>query len=150
MENSMSDFRTLSDRVLASPQIAIDDLAAARAQGVSTVINNRPDGEAPDQTPGAIIEAAARALGLDYVAIPISPGNFSDDQVHAMADALRRAEGKVLAYCRTGTRSTLLWALAQAAMGRPAEEVAAAADAAGYDISPVRSAIVALAARERS
>ena len=143
----MSNFRTLSDRVLASPQVAIDDLAAARACGVAVVINNRPEREAEDQTPGAAIEAAARALGLDYIAIPVTPGSFSEAQVHAMLEALRQADGKVLAYCRTGTRSTLLWALAEAAIGRPVEEVAAAADAAGYDISPVKPAMAALAGR---
>ena len=146
----MSDFRTLSDRVLASPQIAVDDIAAARDCGVSMVINNRPDGEADDQTSGAAIEAAARAAGLDYAAIPITPGNFTEAEVRAMADALNRAEGKVLAYCRTGTRSTLLWALAQAAMGTPVDEVAAAADAAGYDITPVRPAMAVLAARAQA
>jgi len=146
----MSDFRALSDRVLASPQIATEDIAVAQACGVSTVVNNRPEGEADDQTPGAAIEAAARSLGLDYVAIPITPGSFSEDQVQAMADVLRRADGKVLAFCRTGTRSTLLWALAQAAMGKPAEEVAAAAGAAGYDVSPVMQAMATLAARARS
>jgi uncharacterized protein (TIGR01244 family) len=143
----MSNFRTLSDRVLVSPQIAIGDVAAARDCGVSAVINNRPEGEAEDQTPGAAIEAAARALGLDYIAIPVTPGSLSEAQVHAMVDALGGAEGKVLAYCRTGTRSTLLWALAQAAIGRPAEETEAAASAAGYDISPVKPAMAALACR---
>ena len=145
----MCDFRALSDRVLVSPQIATGDIAAARACGVSTVINNRPEGEADDQVPGPAIESAARAAGLDYVAIPITPGSFSEAQVHAMVDALGQADGKVLAYCRTGTRSTLLWALAQAALGVPVEGVAAAAYAAGYDISPVMPAMTQLAGRTR-
>lgn len=145
----MSDFRALSETVLASPQIAPDDLAAAKAEGVTLVVNNRPDGEAEDQTPGAEIEAAARAAGLDYVAIPIGGSGFGEPQVQAMADALAGANGKVLAYCRSGTRSTLLWSLAQAQAGRDPEEIAAAAAAAGYDVAPVRPAIDMLAARAR-
>ena len=146
----MSDFRTLSETVLASPQIDFGDLAAARDEGVTLVVNNRPDGESEDQTPSAEIEAAARAAGLDYVAIPIGGSGFGEPQVQAMADALAGANGKVLAYCRSGTRSTLLWSLAQAQAGRDPEEIAAAAAAAGYDVTPVRPAIDMLAARARA
>jgi uncharacterized protein (TIGR01244 family) len=142
----MSDFRRLSETVLASPQIGLDDIAAAKAQGVTLVINNRPEGEAEDQTPGPEIEAAARAAGLDYCAIPISHAGFSEPQVVAMAEALAGAEGKVLAYCRSGTRSSLLWALAQALQGTDPDGLAAAAAAAGYDVAPVRQAMNALAA----
>lgn len=145
----MSDFRTLSETVLASPQITAAEIAAAKAEGVTLVINNRPDGEAEDQPPGAEIEAAARAAGLGYAAIPIGGSGFGEPQVRAMVEALERAEGKVLAYCRSGTRSTLLWSLAQAQGGRDPEEIAAAAAAAGYDVTPVRPAIDMLAARAR-
>lgn len=145
----MSDFRTLSESVLASPQITPGDIAAAQAEGVTLIVNNRPEGEAEDQTSGTEIEAAARAAGLDYVAIPIGGAGFGEPQVSAMADALASAEGKVLAYCRSGTRSTLLWALAQAHSGGDPEEIAAAAAAAGYDVTPVRPAIDMLSARAR-
>jgi uncharacterized protein (TIGR01244 family) len=145
----MSDFRRLSDSFLASPQLTVDDLASARAVGVGMIVNNRPEGEAADQTPGAVIEAAARAAGMDYRCIPISQGDFSDAKVREMIEALERADGKVLAYCRTGTRSTLLWALAQAARGIPLEAIAEAAAAVGYDVSPVQPAMIALAKRSQ-
>lgn len=140
-------FRRLSDHVLASPQITIADLAEAKADGVSLVINNRPEGESDDQVPGAEIEAAARALGMGYVAIPITHAGFSGPQVEAMAEALGGAAGKVLAYCRSGTRSTLLWALAEASKGADLEAVTAQAAAAGYDVSPVRPLMDILKAR---
>ncbi len=143
----MSDFRTLSASVLASPQLTLADVTAARTMGVGLIVNNRPEGEAEDQTPGPAIEAAARAAGIDYLAIPISPGSFDEAQVRAMVAALERADGKVLAYCRTGTRSTLLWALAQAANGEPLEAIAAAAATAGYDVSPILPAMAGLAGR---
>lgn len=143
----MSDFRVLSDSVLASPQLTLADVETAKSLGVGLIVNNRPEHEAPDQIAGSEIEAAARAAGMDYLAIPISPGGFGKSQVDAMVDALERADGKVLAYCRSGTRSTLLWALAQAARGEPPETIAAAAAAAGYDISPVASAMAELARR---
>jgi uncharacterized protein (TIGR01244 family) len=142
---TMSDFRRLSDKVLASPQLTLDDVAFAQRAGVKMIVNNRPEGEAPDQTPGAEIEAAARAAGIDYRFIPVSPGVFNESQVREMVDSLGSAKGTILAYCRTGTRSTLLWALAQAALGTEPEIIAAAAAAAGYDVSPIRSSLTELA-----
>jgi uncharacterized protein (TIGR01244 family) len=145
----MSDFRQLSDSVLASPQLTVDDVASARVAGVGMIVNNRPEGEAADQPPGALIEAAAREAGMDYRCIPISHGDFSDAKVRQLIEALDSADGKVLAYCRTGTRSTLLWALAQAARGMPPEAIAEAAAAAGYDVSPVAPAMAAYAEAAR-
>jgi uncharacterized protein (TIGR01244 family) len=111
------------------------------------VINNRPDGESDDQVTGAAIEAEARRLGLDYVAIPVTHAGFSAPQVEAMAAALDRASGGILAYCRSGTRSTLLWALARARAGDDLEQLTATAAAAGYDLSPVRPLMDMLKAR---
>ena len=145
----MSDFRALSENVLASPQLTLADVAEANAMGVRLIVNNRPEGEAEDQTPGPAIEAAARAAGMDYLAIPVTPGSFDEAQLRAMADALKGADGRVLAYCRSGTRSTLLWALAQAASGQPLEAIASAASKAGYDVSPILPAMTELARRTR-
>ncbi len=130
-------FRKLDDSISVAPQIGIDEVAAAAAQGFALIVNNRPEGESPDQAPGAAIEAAARTAGLDYVAIPISPGSFTHAQVEAMRAALEGAPGPLLAYCRSGTRSTLLWALARAAAGDDPSLLASKAEAAGYDISPI-------------
>ena len=84
----MSDFRQVTPSFWASPQIGLADVAEAQARGIGLIVNNRPEGEAEDQVPGADIEAAARAAGLDYLAIPVAPGGFSEEQVHAMASAL--------------------------------------------------------------
>lgn len=139
-------FRKLSDSVLASPQIEVADVAAAAAQGVTLIINNRPEGESDDQTPGAEIAAAAKAAGLAYVEIPVTHAGFSQAQVEAMSQALSDAGGAVLAYCRSGTRSTLLWALAEASQGGDPDTIAEHAAAAGYDITPVRALVDMLAA----
>ncbi len=139
-------FRPINDRISASPQIDLDDVARAAAQGFALIVNNRPEGESADQVPGAEIEAAAHAAGLGYVAIPITHAGFSQQQVQAMADALAGAAGPVLAYCRSGTRSTLLWALAEASRGGNPDEIAAQAAQAGYDIAPVRAIVDMLAA----
>src|SRR6202012_5048013 len=106
----MTDFRTVTENFSVSPQIGPEDVARAKAEGFVLLINNRPDGESPDQTPGAEIEALARAAGLDYLAIPIASGP-RHDQAEAQADAVANAGGKVLAYCRSGTRSINTWAL---------------------------------------
>lgn len=143
----MSDFRQVTENVLVSPQLALEDVAAAAAAGVALIVNNRPDGEEPDAPQGDEIAAAAAAAGLNYVAIPIGHSGFSEPQVDAMIAALEQAEGPILAYCRSGTRSTFLWALAAAKQGEAPDAIARAAARAGYDISPIRAMIDVLAAR---
>ena len=138
-------FRTLTDRILVSPQISAEQVAEAKAQGVTMIVNNRPDDEEPGQVNGAEIEAAALKAGIDYVAVPVAHGGFSPWQLDGMAQALdQTGDGKMLAYCRSGTRSTLLWALTRARTGDHPDVLAAQAAAAGYDISPVRQIMDAL------
>ena len=138
-------FRTLTDRILVAPQISVDDVAEAQAQGVTMIVDNRPDDEEPGQVNGAQIEAAALKAGIDYIAVPVAHGGFAPWQLDGMAQALEQAgDGKLLAYCRSGTRSTLLWALTRARAGDHPDVLAAQAAAAGYDISPVRQIMVAL------
>lgn len=141
-------FRKIDDKTYASPQIGIAEVAYAKALGIGLIVNNRPEDESDDQTPGAQIEAAAREAGLAYVAIPVSHAGFSMPQVEAMQQALAQAGGTpVLAYCRSGTRSTLLWALAQARSGVNPDDIAAKAADAGYDIGPIRATVDMLAAQ---
>lgn len=144
----MSDFRQLSGQVWASPQIDESDIAEAKALGFCAILSNRPDGEAPGQpATGALAELAQQA-GLTFHSIPITHAGFSQPQVDAMANLLRETDGKLLAFCRSGTRSTLLWALASASMGESPDDLATAAAAAGYDLAPVRPAMEMLANRE--
>jgi len=146
----MSDFRRLSDEVWASPQIEVTDLAEAARLGFAMIVNNRPEGEAEDQPQGAEIAAAAQELGLAYRAIPISHAGFSALQITQMRSALDDARGPVLAYCRSGTRSSFLWALAQAQAGNDPQAISEAAGAAGYDVAPVRAVMDMLASQARS
>lgn len=131
-------FVALTDAVYVSPQISVQDVRAAEELGVTLIINNRPEGESDDQVPGNVIEAAAKAAGMSYVAIPVTHAGFSQPQVDAMEKALDGALGGVLAYCRSGTRSTLLWALAESKSGADPDELTEIAAEAGYDVSPVR------------
>lgn len=143
-------FIPLTDSIQVSPQISLDQVAAAKAQGVTMIINNRPDGEDPSAPQSADIAAAAAAAGIDYVAIPITHAGFSAPQVDAMIAALAKAQdggGKVLAYCRSGTRSTLLWSLAQAKQGASPAELSRVAANAGYDLSPIRPMLDALSGK---
>lgn len=144
-EESQSMFRKIDDKISVSPQITLEDVAAAKAEGVTLIINNRPDGEEPSAPQSADIKAAAEAAGISYISIPITHSGFSAPQVEAMIAALAAAKGKTLAYCRSGTRSTLLWSLAQAKQGVAPEEITRLAGNAGYDITPVRAMIDALA-----
>jgi uncharacterized protein (TIGR01244 family) len=126
-------FIRLNDRISVNGQIEPADVATAAAEGFVTIINNRPDGETAGQPTGDAIRAAAEAAGLGYVAIPVTPGGFDMGMIDAMAAAL--ATGRALAFCRSGTRSTNLWALATAKGGTPAADIVATAAGGGYDIS---------------
>lgn len=139
-------FRQITENVYASPQIGLGEVEQARAMGVTLIVNNRPEGESDDQVEGPTIAAAAAAAGIDYVAIPVTHAGFAEHQVVAMAEALERSTGPVLAYCRSGTRSTLLWALARAKSGGDPETLADQAAAAGYDVGPIRQVMDMLAA----
>jgi uncharacterized protein (TIGR01244 family) len=132
-------FRKLDDSISVTGQISPQDIAEAARQGFTFVINNRPDGEQPGQPTSAEMEAAAKAAGLGYAAIPITHAGFSEEQVAAMSDALAAATGPVLAFCRSGTRSTLVWALARSRAGDDTAELADKAAGAGYDLSPIRA-----------
>lgn len=145
----MTEFRKLTPLISVAPQIGLDDVARAKAEGYTLIVNNRPDGEDPGAPQGADIAAAAEAEGMSYLAIPVTHAGFSAPQVEAMAGAISRMseEGRILAYCRSGTRSTLLWALASAASGESPDDISAKAAAAGYDIAPVRPMVDGLAAR---
>lgn len=139
-------FRKVSDNFFASPQIGVEDVSQAKSLGIKLIVNNRPEDESEDQTPGHEIGAAARAQGIDYVEIPVTHSGFSEWQVEAMDKALASADGPVLGYCRSGTRSTLLWSLAQASRGANPQKIASQAASAGYDISPIRAMVDMLAA----
>ena len=130
-------WRRIDERILVAGQLRPADMAVAREAGVTMIVNNRPDDEEPGQPAGAEIEAAARAAGLDYRFVPVGHGGFSANQVAAMAEAMASAEGPLLAFCRSGTRSTYLWALASARDGADGSELAAKAAAAGYDLAPI-------------
>ena len=128
--------RELDDKVQVSGQIRPDDIAGLRAQGVTLIINNRPDGEEPDQPLGVEIEEAATAAGIDYRSVPIIRGIGPAD-AEAMRDAIAASEGKVLAFCRSGTRSALAWALAKNDEGMAREEIERRLISAGVDPTPI-------------
>lgn len=129
--------RQLDDQVLVSGQIAPEDVARFQQQGVTMIVNNRPDGEDEGQPLSADIEAAANAAGIEYRHVPIRRGMGPSD-VEAMQEAMRECgDGKLLAFCRSGNRSALAWAVARAEEGVPREELERRAAAAGVDLGPV-------------
>lgn len=131
-------FRKIDESISVAPQITVGQVAEAAKLGFTMIINNRPEQEEPGQPSGEAIREAARAAGLAYVAIPIAPGGFTAAQVDATRKALDEAGGPVLAFCRSGTRSTFCWALARGAAGDDPDELANKAADAGYDISPIK------------
>ena len=128
--------RQLDAKTLVAGQIAAADLPQLKRQGVTLLVNNRPDGEEPGQPTDAEMAQAAEAAGLSYNHVPMA-GGLNAALVEDMAQALKQANGPVLAFCRSGTRSTFLWALARSQAGHPADELMLKAATAGYDLRPI-------------
>jgi uncharacterized protein (TIGR01244 family) len=129
--------RQLDEMILVSAQIAPDEVAGLAEQGVTVLVNNRPDGEEPGQPLASAIEEAAARAGILYHFVPIIRGIGPAD-VEAMQEALRHAQGgKLLAFCRTGTRSAFAVALARREEGGSTEEVTQTLTDAGFDPGPI-------------
>lgn len=137
------DMRQLTPDLAVSAQILPEDLADLVAQGYRVLINNRPDEEVGPEIDSDAMRAAAEAAGMAYCFNPFTPGQITPDMIALQADALAQ-EGRKFAYCRSGNRSTVLWALTQAGQ-QPADDLIEAAARVGYDISGLRSLIESLA-----
>ncbi len=134
----------LTEQLSVAAQISPEDMADLAAAGFRSVINNRPDGEVRDQPASALLAATAAEHGLDYRYLPVVPGQLSDRAAADFADALRNLPAPVLAFCRTGTRSTSIWALQ--ATG-DADAILGMARHAGYDLESLRPRLLARAGR---
>lgn len=128
--------RKLDEKTMVSGQIQPAEVAGLKDSGVTMIVCNRPDGEEPGQPTAAEIEQAAEEAGLEFRFVPIIRGIGPAD-VEAMQEALQAAEGKLLAYCRSGNRSALTWAVARREQGAGIEELQQAAAEAGIDLTPV-------------
>ena len=129
--------RQLDEKTLVNGQISPGDVAELKALGVTLIVNNRPDGEDVGQPESDDIEAAAKAAGIDYRHVPIARGMGPSD-VEAMREAIHSAgDGKMFAFCRSGNRSTLAWAVAKSEDGASREELNRMANDAGFDLGPV-------------
>jgi uncharacterized protein (TIGR01244 family) len=129
--------RQLDDKLMVSGQIAPQDVAGLADHGITMLVNNRPDGEEAGQPLAGAIEEAAAAAGIAYRFVPIIRGIGPAD-IEAMQEAIREAgEGKLLAFCRSGTRSALATALAKREEGASVEEVTRNLTEAGFDPGPI-------------
>lgn len=127
-------YKPLSPDIGVTSQVTPDAIAAAKAAGYRTIINNRPDREEPGQPTSAELEAKAKAAGVEYHHIPVVPGQFGDAQIDAFGDAMQGCGKPVLAFCKSGMRATSLWALSQAGKLTTAEILRQAATC-GYDLA---------------
>lgn len=139
--------RKITDTYFVAPQLDPADFAAAAEAGVTTIIANRPDAEVPPNLQADAMQNAAENAGLVFVHLPITHQTMTPENVSAQAEAIAGAEGKVLAYCASGTRSTVIWAMGQAMGGKlSADDILAAATAGGYDLSNLRPMLNSLGA----
>ncbi len=138
----MTEFLDLSAGLKVAGQITEADISKASHLGIGLIINNRPDGEETGQPLNATLESAAKACGINWQHIPMVPGNMTMDIILSVANALASSQGSALIFCRTGTRSTNLWALASAmeATDTTADIISKAASA-GYDLRGLQSAL---------
>ncbi|MCB2124703.1 MAG: TIGR01244 family phosphatase [Rhodobacteraceae bacterium] len=134
------EIRPLTQTHAVSPQIGPEDMAAIRAAGFTTVINNRPDGEIPSDLHTPVMAAAAAAAGLRFVANPVVGGAITEANVALQREVLDTAGGPVFAYCASGNRCSIVWAMANAGR-RPTDELIATAARCGYNLEPFRDRI---------
>ncbi|MBR3372262.1 MAG: TIGR01244 family phosphatase [Rhodobacteraceae bacterium] len=138
------DIRHLTDTYAVSPQITPDDVATIAGAGFTTVICNRPDGEIPPDVQADALRRAVEAAGLRFVVNPVVGGAITMENVTAQGDALTASTGPVLAYCASGNRSSIVWALSQAGT-RPTDELIAIPAKFGYALEPFRPTLEQLA-----
>lgn len=134
------DIRALTPTYAVSPQIAVEDLAAIKAAGYTTVIDNRPDAEIPAEVQTAPMRAAAEALGLTFIANPVIGGALTMANVDAQRAAIKAASGPVFAYCASGNRSSIVWALSHAG-AMPADDLIGIPAKFGYNLEHLRAAL---------
>lgn len=138
------DARALTPTYSVAPQLAPEDLAAAKAAGFVTVICNRPDEEVPPDLAAEVMRGHAEDAGLAFHVMPFRHGNLTLDQVIAQREVIEGSEGPVLAYCASGNRCSILWALGVAGQ-IPTDEIIARGAEAGYQLEGLRGQIDALA-----
>lgn len=138
----MADIRVVTERFSVAPQIDLEDFAQLAAAGYQHIINNRPDGESPDQPSSTQMEAAAKAAGLTYVHAP-----FVGQPTAEAVKAAQAASSRTLAFCRSGTRSVTAWAMAQASAGEEAQAIVEMAAEAGYNLAGMSGLLQQLGAR---
>jgi sulfide:quinone oxidoreductase len=124
----------VTQNLSVSPQISVDMLDDIKAAGFTQIICNRPDGESLDQTDFSIIEKRASELGLVIIHQPITPPTLNAQNAQAFLQMVNKGE-KTFAYCRTGTRSIMLWSIGSALAGGDIAQIAQTAMNAGYDVS---------------
>lgn len=128
------DIRPLTNSFAVSPQIDVADMKDIAGAGFRSILCNRPDGEEFGQTDFDTIAEAARAEGLDIRSVPIVSGMVTQEALDDFASALQEMPKPILAYCRSGTRCTMLWSIAQFGT-MDSEEIISRAGKAGYDMS---------------
>jgi len=131
------DARKLTETYAVAPQIAVDDIPALAKAGFTHVICNRPDEEVTPDLQADALRAATEAAGLTFVYNPVSGAGMTPENIATQAETLAIEDATVLAYCRSGTRSTFVWGLANATSLSP-DAILSAAAAAGYDLSSLR------------
>jgi uncharacterized protein (TIGR01244 family) len=140
------DIRKITPGYAVSPQIALSDLTAIKAAGFTTVIDNRPDGEIAPDLHTDHVRAAAEALGLTFIANPVIGGAMTMENVTAQGAAIAASTGPVFAYCASGNRSSVVWALSQAGT-MPADDLIGLPAKFGYQLEHLRPQIAALAGK---
>ena len=130
----------LTPNISALPQPTAEDIGELADRGYRSIIGNRPDGEAPDQPKWNDLKAAALARGMDAVHIPVVASQIGEADIRAFREAMERLPKPIAAFCRTGTRSTILWALVNETCLTSDERIKIAARE-GYDLEPFRGVL---------
>tara|TARA_R110002049_G_scaffold10127_3_gene50305 strand:+ start:9323 stop:9745 length:423 start_codon:yes stop_codon:yes gene_type:complete len=131
------DIRKITPRYFVAPQIDAGDMEALRAQGITRILCNRPDAEVPPSHQAAAIRTAAEAAGIAFEEQPLTHQTMVPEVIARNRALGVESDDTVLAYCASGTRSTIAWALGQAGT-MDGDAIVEAARQGGYDLSNIR------------
>lgn len=137
----MADFTQVDDNLLVSGQLDVHDIGRANEAGIRMIICNRPDGEADGQPLADDFAALLKTYSIDFRYIPVTPGQITRENVIATKKAFDEAQGPILAYCRSGKRSVVMWAMVQAASDRMSNlQIIKKGQELGHDLNPLMAA----------
>jgi len=130
----MQDYKAITPQFSVAGALVPGDIAKFAKMGFKTIVGNLPDDEVKNAFTSAMAKTEALAFGLRYIHMPANGATVTDlNVINQFANVLADADQPVIAHCRTGTRSAILYGLVAARTTQPAT-VLKQLDDIGFDL----------------